>query len=58
LSGWNRGIGAKVLIFTQYFLTRSAGFCCGGPARSSAQGQSRNDGLVIGCNPYPHSKPR
>jgi len=33
----NMGIAAEVLEFIQYFCT----------------GQSRNDGLVISCNPYP-----
>jgi IMP dehydrogenase len=52
LAAWNRGIGAEVLIFTQHFLPPEPR-----PARCFRRivctGQFRNNGLVIGCNPYP-----
>lgn len=37
----NMAIAAKVLLFIQHFCMT---FCTG---------QTRNDGLVISCNPYP-----
>jgi IMP dehydrogenase len=43
----NMGIAAKVLLLIQFLQNHLLA-----PSQPCT-GQSRNDGLVIGCNPYP-----